>query len=784
MLKIGFLTLILMWLTAARSYAAGITILQPYTDTLLCKVGSFYLPANTVFGYYDDSNIFYAELSDANGSFSSPTIIGVTMGQIGNSIYCTIPASTSPGTGYRIRIRATMPAEISSDNGNNIRVSPYPAFSLHTNAPVCEGTGLNVNAALNNTSLSPVSFKWTGPNNFISNNQSTGPNPVALNGGGYYVCTATYYGCAVKDSIIAQVVSAPTSMKIRNNSPVCAGDELDILTDCDMCTRPGIVCTYTMNTPSGIVNNNNLIVKKATPAAAGKYVVAISVAGCSIKDSIVAEVRQRPDSPWHIVNSPVCEGDTLKLMAGTNIKGASFNWSGPNGFYANSDSVNIPNVSKAAAGVYSVYAFFQGCPSAIATDSIVVGATLQKPAIAGKATVCEGDSIVLNATGTNTQYGSFEWNFNSKHLHSGSHLSIAKAQLANSGYYIVMQKYQGCTSPPDSFYVSIPDIPKPVVTINDPVCQLQKLTMHIEDVPGALYQWIGPAINVSAQNAIINNVDFSDSGKYVALISIGGCVDSTVTHVRILPLPKIFNLTANDSVCEGEKLMLSAESDVPSATFVWHGPNGFIASGSRADTAIDKSGAGYYYVQASSGKCISLPDSVLVMVKDSPEPVTIETNNKLSYGQTLFLSCKSNTPSVTYRWEGPGGFASQHQKDTIYRMTPAMGGKYTAIAMAPNSCTSKSDIEVVVDPISRSRYLLYPNPNSGKFTVKAELQREAHVYYQVLTGSGQVVLSGDVYSNKNEFTLWIDLGDVSTGEYLLHFYSAAGKDAVKISVVR
>jgi hypothetical protein len=70
----------------------------------------------TVTGAFPAGNIFTAQLSDANGSFSSPTSIGTLSGTGSGAITGTIP-SVAAGTGYRIRVVSSNPVVSGSDNG-------------------------------------------------------------------------------------------------------------------------------------------------------------------------------------------------------------------------------------------------------------------------------------------------------------------------------------------------------------------------------------------------------------------------------------------------------------------------------------------------------------------------------------------------------------------------------------------------------------------------------------------------------------------------------------------
>ena len=72
---------------------------------------------------YNAGNIFTAQLSDATGSFLSPTSIG-SLSAIGNgTINATIPALALAGTNYRIRIVSSSPVTIGNNNGTNISIS-------------------------------------------------------------------------------------------------------------------------------------------------------------------------------------------------------------------------------------------------------------------------------------------------------------------------------------------------------------------------------------------------------------------------------------------------------------------------------------------------------------------------------------------------------------------------------------------------------------------------------------------------------------------------------------
>ena len=70
-------------------------------------------------------------------------------------------------------------------------------------------------------------------------------------------------------------------------------------------------------------------------------------------------------------SGPVWEGMTLNLMAST-LPGATYSWTGPNGFTSTNQTPSILNASTNASGLYSVTAAVGGCASAPGTTIAVV----------------------------------------------------------------------------------------------------------------------------------------------------------------------------------------------------------------------------------------------------------------------------------------------------------------------------------------------------------------------------------------------------------------------------
>ena len=79
------------------------------TPASWCKNTSFSIPF-TATGTYTSGNVFTAQLSDATGSFTSPTTLGTLTSTTSGIIMATIPNTVALGTGYKIRIISSLPA--------------------------------------------------------------------------------------------------------------------------------------------------------------------------------------------------------------------------------------------------------------------------------------------------------------------------------------------------------------------------------------------------------------------------------------------------------------------------------------------------------------------------------------------------------------------------------------------------------------------------------------------------------------------------------------------------
>jgi hypothetical protein len=94
----------------------------PFGPQTLLRCTPFTVTFTTT-GTFNAGNIFTAQLSDASGSFAAPLAIGSASNTSATPITCIIPGTTAAGTKYRIRVTASNPSTIGTDNGSDLTLA-------------------------------------------------------------------------------------------------------------------------------------------------------------------------------------------------------------------------------------------------------------------------------------------------------------------------------------------------------------------------------------------------------------------------------------------------------------------------------------------------------------------------------------------------------------------------------------------------------------------------------------------------------------------------------------
>lgn len=180
----------------------------PISATSICEGSAIVIDFTASGATFDVANSFIAQLSDATGSFDTPTEIGsiVLGGDVipeNTYIFGVIPSSIPAGNGYRIRVVSTLPALTGSNNGTDITIAnsfapSVPFVSINGPTDFCFGS-----ATTFLTSSEPNNNLW------FPGGTNTNPFIGVVSSGCYYTQIQASNGCQTNSVPICINVNTP-----------------------------------------------------------------------------------------------------------------------------------------------------------------------------------------------------------------------------------------------------------------------------------------------------------------------------------------------------------------------------------------------------------------------------------------------------------------------------------------------------------------------------------------------------------------------------------------------
>lgn len=331
-------------------------------------------------------NVLTVQLSDANGSFSSPTIIGsLSSVMYYGSINVTIP-NTAVGSAYRIRVNASLPLNLGNDNGANLYVSTANfnlSYSINPSTPL---TVQPFNATFQNTTpnASLYSFDWHfGDGTFLNNAPINYTHTYLYNGvfQTVLVATDTTSGCSTilydgSNNNYKVICNDPNLNNCNQNVVVtpnglinsCIGG--NVLLSCNQ--APGY--TYQWNKNGVLIPGENTYQLHATQA--GFYTVTVYLNGaCPVTSNPVQINFNNPAPTAPVITFNSSAGNNCSNANGTLSVAGSF----PSFLWSTGQTGNAININ--AAGTYTVIGQgAQGC-DAVSAPTIINGQSIPSPEI-------------------------------------------------------------------------------------------------------------------------------------------------------------------------------------------------------------------------------------------------------------------------------------------------------------------------------------------------------------------------------------------------------------------
>jgi PKD repeat protein len=286
--------------------------------------------------------------------------------------------------------------------------------------------------------------------------------------------------------------------------------------------------------------------------------------------------------------------------------------------------------------------------------------------------------------------------------------------LIDTVEYIIIPQNGSCNGTPDSLLVTIN--PKPIISLDNiagtKVCATSTGDIVLKGLASNTPYTVnfnGTSVNDTSNASGLITIANLAAGTYknISVTSAAGCNSDTIGPFTLKdPNPPTTPIAsaANDILCSGSTLSLTATSTTSGVTYSWTGPNNFTNTAQSPTVSnIQTTGTGTYSVIAILAGCTSPADTVNVIVNQTPATPTIASIPSLCSGEQLTLNAStSTTGNISYNWTGPNGFVSRVGDTVINAVTAADSGFYKVFATNTNgtfTCTSQTDsILVVVRP--------------------------------------------------------------------------------------
>jgi gliding motility-associated-like protein len=523
-----------------------------------------------------------------------------------------------------------------------VNVSPNYTIAVNSNSNACQGSTVNLTAAL----TTATAYAWTGPNAFSSNVQNPSiPNIQPTSAGVYTVnSNILFNGKVCPRTATTQVdVVATNPVVVTPNFTVCQSGQVNLTSSALSAVN------YSWTGPAYNSSVQNPTITNLMPVNSGDYSVTAyftnGVLTCTRQ--AVSNLSVVPTSPV-VVNIPanICQYATANISA-TAPGAVGFSWIGPNNFFSTATPTTIANIQPISTGAYSATALFtMGTVSCTTIGSAQMNVVnVNSITVNPPASVCYPGNIYLQSSSPNAQ--TYFWNGPNSFTANVPSPILTNPPVAASGIYTVTASFNNgiltCFNS-NTTQVTV----NPILTFTLPpynmVCYNTLFNVN-GPAGGTSYTWTSSnGYTSNNQNLTIPGIQPTQSGSYTLEVSLGPCNTKAKTDVEVLT-PIQFTLTPNSrAICEGDSLHLVMGSTGGSENYAYQwNPPVFLASPTGSTAIGMPVGTTIYQVTGYDIACpqYSVTHSFTVQVNHPPKPML--DLEKVSGCQPLCLFYDSKT---------------------------------------------------------------------------------------------------------------------------------------------
>ncbi|MBN2682392.1 MAG: T9SS type A sorting domain-containing protein [Bacteroidales bacterium] len=617
----------------------------------------------------NSGNVFTAQLSDASGSFSSPTNIGTITSTESGTISATIPGGTISGSNYRIRVVSNDPPMLGSQSPNPVVIianPTAPVISAVGATTFCQNTG---SVTLSTTAQSGVNYQWIrdGAVNVGSNSN---------------IFTGTYGGIyTLEVSNTCSTVSSSNSIELAEEYPLseplitaagatdfCNGESVELSVE----WLENVSWQWTLD---GINTGTNSNILDAT--SQGVYSISANNSCGSVNSSNQITITHLTPAPVSQLISAsgateFCEGSNVELSVGLN-SGSSYQWY-LDGIAFGTD-INTITVSE--AGEYSLTETNEcGYANSANTVQIVVNSAPQTPTFVanGATSFCNGGSVELESENFSGQH--YQWYLNGTPVFDDNHIVIA----SNAGTY-TLSSWNDCgtvSSPSSVEVVVLGEIPaSPIITASGSTSFCEGGSVVLSSNSSSGFLW--------SNGAVTSEITVSESGTYFAYEDGGsGCISAPSNSIEVIvysnPVANISSSAA--SICPGETGVFLSSDAAETYEWIYEG----TATGFNTQTIEANNPGTYELIVTNVNSC---SDNTIFELLEGATPIVnlVYSGTEFCEGSSLELSV-SGSDLASFVWMNESGVISGAISSTYYATS---AGEYYAEVTNTQGCAGLTE---------------------------------------------------------------------------------------------
>jgi len=726
-----------------------------------CQGGTLSVPF-TVNDPVTTGNIFTAQISDASGSFASPTNIG-TLASTATSgtINATIPTGLPAGSGYKVRVNSSAPVQIGSPSPNSIIVNPLPTtptISAIGGSAICAGDS----TLLSIVAQTGVTYQWKRGGINVGANTNT---YYASQAGAYTVSVTNGCGTIVSSNTINVIINnAPTVPTITAGGPIsfCTGGSVTLTVP----SQTGV--TYQWKQGSTNVGTNST---SYTATTAGVYTCVITNTCGSVTSSnsiTVTILGTAPTAPIITASGATtfCAGGSVVLDIPSQT-GVTYQWKqgGTN------VGTNTNTYTATVSGVYTVV-LTNTCGTANSSNSITVtvnnAPTVPTITAGGPISFCSGGSVTLTVP---SQTGvTYQWKQGSTNVGTNSASYTATA----AGVY-TCEITNGCGAVISSNSITVTILgtapTAPIITASGATtfCAGGSVVLDIPSQTGVTYQWKQGSTNVGTST---NTYTATVAGVYTVVVSnTCGTINSSNSITVTVNQPDVINQSV--TICNGATYVFETQTLTTSGLYVasYTNMNGCDSTINLSLTVLNPI-VNNMNVSICAGQSYTFDGQTLT----ASGSYSASYISYLGCDSTVNLNLTVNTlplPTVTvvgnllstqlfssYQWMLDGNSISGA---TAQNYTALVSGYYNVYVTDANGCSNQSDsvyiISTGINSSSVSGLTIAPNPTNGIVRILSSTNENYEVI--IFNAIAQVVY------NKISNDGVIDVTELAEGVYTL-----------------